>query len=74
MRFLYLIAFIILGSAIGILAYENRELMTIQYFGQSVACPAWLTIAIVYLLGTVTGLIALATLQHAFRHRVASSQ
>jgi uncharacterized integral membrane protein len=68
MRFFYSIVFLILASAMGIFALENRETMTIEYFGQSVTCSRSLMIGVVYLLGIVSGWIIVGLVRRALRH------
>jgi len=55
MRMFYFLILLFLLAAIGVFALQNREVVTLQYLDQSVACPLSLLIAVVYLLGMVSG-------------------
>jgi len=65
MRFLNLIVLAILAGAIGIFAVENREMMTLEYFGQSVTCSRSLLVGVVYLLGMASGSIVVGFVRRA---------
>jgi uncharacterized integral membrane protein len=67
MRLLCFVILLFLVGAIGVFALQNRELITLQYLGQSVSCPPSLLIAIVYLLGMVTGATVIAFVQRSLR-------
>jgi uncharacterized integral membrane protein len=72
MRFFYLIVFVILVGAIGIFAIENREAMTLEFFGRSVTCSRSLMIGVVYLLGMASGSIVVGFLRLALRRATES--
>jgi len=55
MRTLCFLILLLLLAAIGVFALQNREVVTLQYLDRSVACPLSLLIAVVYLLGMVSG-------------------
>ena len=67
MRIVYLVALILLALAMAIFAIENRETMTLRFFDQGVTCPRSLMIAIVYLLGMVSGWTVLGLLRRSLR-------
>jgi len=67
MRRIYFLILLFLVGAIGVFALQNRELITVQFLGQSVSCPPWLLIAIVYLLGMVSGGTVVGFVQHSLR-------
>jgi uncharacterized integral membrane protein len=55
MRVVAVLFLLILLGAIGVFALQNRETITLQYLDRSLSCPLALLIAIVYLLGMVSG-------------------
>ena len=55
MRVIYMLILILVFTAIGIFAWQNRATITIQYLDRSVACPLALLISIVYVLGMMSG-------------------
>ena len=55
MRWVYLLILVLVVGAIGVFALQNPETITLQYFDWRVACPPALLVAIVYLLGMVSG-------------------
>ena len=67
MRMTYSFLLLLVLGAIGIFALENREMMTLTYFRQSVSCPRSLMIAIVYLLGMLSGWIAVGLVRRLLR-------
>lgn len=67
MRMTYFILFMILFFGVVVFAAENRELMTLKYFDQSVSCPRWAMIAIVYLVGMASGCVAFLLLRRSLR-------
>jgi uncharacterized integral membrane protein len=67
MRFYYSIVFLILAGAIGVFAIENRETMTIEYFGQSATCSRSFMIGVVYLFGIVSGCIIVGFMRRVLR-------
>ena len=72
MRVVYLLVLVFLLGAIGVFALQNRELVTIQCLDRSVSCPLSLLIAIVYLLGMVTGWTVVGVVRRSLR-RVSES-
>ena len=72
MRILYLIALLLLLGAAVVFALENREPMTLEFFNQSISCPRSLMIAIVYLLGMVSGWIVVGLVRHSLRRAAQS--
>ncbi len=67
MRIFYGLILLILFGAIGIFALQNRETITLQYLDRSVACPLALLIAIVYLLGMVSGWTVVGFVRRSLR-------
>jgi len=67
MRVIYMLILLVLLGAIGIFALQNRETITLQYLDRSVACPLALLIAIVYLLGMVSGWTVVGFLRRSLR-------
>ena len=55
MRWVYIFILLLLVGAISVFAVQNRELIALQYFDWRVACPLALLVAIVYVLGMVSG-------------------
>lgn len=55
MRFVYLILLLILVVAVAIFAMQNNEIVTLRYLDRSITSSLPLLIAVVYLLGMVSG-------------------
>lgn len=55
MRVIYFLILMLLLGALGVFALQNQEVMTLKYLDRSVSCTAALLIAVVYLLGMVSG-------------------
>lgn len=75
MRLICFLILLFLLAAIGVFALQNREVITLQYLGQSVSCPPALLIGIVYLLGMISGWTVLGFFYHSLRraaHRPAN--
>jgi len=70
MRMTYAFLLLLILGAIAIFALENREMMTLTFFGQSVTCPRSLMIAIVYVLGMLSGWIVVGLVQRLIRREV----
>ncbi len=67
MRMIYFLILLFFLAAIGVFALQNQETITLQYLGRSVSCPPSLLIAIVYLLGMVSGWTLIGLIQRSFR-------
>ena len=55
MRWIYLAIIILFGAATVVFALQNFEIVTVSLFGVNARIPLALLIAVVYLLGAVTG-------------------
>jgi uncharacterized integral membrane protein len=67
MRVIYFLFLLLILAAIGIFAVQNQEVVTIHYLQESVSCPLALLIAIVYLLGMMSGSTLVALVQRSLR-------
>ena len=67
MRVVYFLFLLLILAALGIFAVQNQELVTIHYLQESVSCPLALLIAIVYVLGMVSGSTLVALVQRSLR-------
>lgn len=67
MRVVSFLFLLILLGAIGVFALQNRETITLQYLNRSVSCPLALLIAIVYLLGMVSGWTIVSLFRRSLR-------
>jgi lipopolysaccharide assembly protein A len=68
MRVFYFFVLLLVFIAIGIFAMQNRELITLQYLGESITCPRHLLFAGVYLLGMVSGWTLIGLVRRSYRH------
>jgi uncharacterized membrane protein YciS (DUF1049 family) len=66
-RFLCFLILLIVVAAVVVFAVQNNEGVTIQYLDRSVSCPMSLLIAVVYLLGMVSGWTVVGFLKRSFR-------
>jgi uncharacterized membrane protein YciS (DUF1049 family) len=55
MRMIYFFILLLLAGAVALFVLQNNELITLQYLGQSVECSPAVLLAIVYVLGMVSG-------------------
>jgi lipopolysaccharide assembly protein A len=55
MRFVYLLILLLALAAVVVFAVQNNEAVTLQFLDRSVTCALPLLVAIVYLLGMVSG-------------------
>ena len=55
MRLVYLLILLIVLAALILFAVQNHETVTLQYLNQTVSCSLPLLIAVVYVLGMVSG-------------------
>lgn len=71
MRFLYLLILIILAGAVGIFAWQNSDRVVIHFdypgWKQDPTLPLALLVAIVYLLGMLTGWTVVGILRRSWR-------
>lgn len=64
-----LILLFVLG-AFGVFVLQNQELITLHYLNGSVSCPPSLLVAIVYLLGMLSGWTVVALVQRSLRREL----
>lgn len=55
MRFLYFLILVIFLGAIGLFAFQNRDLLTVTFWRWSISSSTSLLIILVYLIGMVSG-------------------
>jgi uncharacterized membrane protein YciS (DUF1049 family) len=55
MRFVYFLVLLIVVAAVALFAVQNHETVTLQYLDRSISSPLPVLIAVVYLLGMVSG-------------------
>ena len=67
MRMIYFLILLFFLAAIGVFALQNQEAIILQYLGRSVSCPPSLLIAIVYVLGMVSGWTVVGLIQRSLR-------
>jgi len=67
MRSIGFLILLFLVGAISVFALQNRESITLRYLDRSVSCPPALGIAIVYLLGMVSGGTVVGLVQCSLR-------
>ena len=67
LRLIYFLILLFFLAAIGVFALQNQEAITLQYLGRSVSCPLSLLIAIVYVLGMVSGWTVVGLIQRSLR-------
>lgn len=67
MRMLCFLFLLLLAVAIGIFAVQNPESITLQYLGRTIECPPALLVAVIYLLGMVSGGAVLGLVQRSWR-------
>ena len=67
MRVIHFLILLLLLGAIGIFALQNREVIALQYLDRSVSCQLSLLIAIVYLLGMVSGWTVVSLVRRSLR-------
>jgi uncharacterized integral membrane protein len=54
-------------AALAIFAFQNDEIVTLQYFNRSVTLPMSLLIVVVYLLGMLSGWTVVGFLRRSWR-------
>lgn len=67
MRWLYLLFVLLLVGAIAIFALQNQEPIMLQYFNQNISCTPALLVAVVYVLGMVSGWTVVSLVQRSLR-------
>jgi lipopolysaccharide assembly protein A len=67
MRFVYLLILLLALAAVVVFAVQNNEAVTLQFLDRSVTCALPLLVAIVYLLGMVSGWTVLGLLRRSLR-------
>jgi uncharacterized integral membrane protein len=72
MRLTYFLILLFVAGAIGVFALENREAMSVQFLDQSISSPRWLMIAVVYLLGMVSGWMVVGLVRRMMREATPS--
>lgn len=65
MRWFYLAVIVLLGALTAVFAMQNFQIVTVSFFRVGAQMPLAFLIAIIYLLGAVTGSILLALLRRA---------
>ncbi len=66
MRWVYLAVIVLFAAATIIFALQNFEIVTVSFLGTNVRVPLALLIAVVYLLGAVTGGSLFALLRRSY--------
>ena len=74
MRVFYMLFLLLLAGAIGIFALQNRERIELHYLGWDTSCSPALLIAIVYLVGMVSGWTVVSLVQRSMRRVSTPSQ
>jgi putative membrane protein len=67
MRVVYLLILLLALAAVVVFALQNDETVTLRYLDRSVTCALPLLVAIVYLVGMVSGWTVLGLLRRSFR-------
>lgn len=67
MRVICLVILLVVVAAVAVFAVQNSEDVTLQYLDRSASCPMSLLIAVVYLLGMVSGWTVVGLLRRSFR-------
>jgi putative membrane protein len=67
MRWIHLAVIVLFVAATVLFAVQNFDIVTMSFLGFSVRAPLWLLVAIVYVLGMVTGGSLVALLRRSFR-------
>ena len=65
MRFVYLLILLLALAAVIVFAVQNNETVTLQYLDWSVTCALPLFVAIVYLVGMVSGWTVIGLLRRS---------
>jgi putative membrane protein len=67
MRVICFLILLIVVAALVVFTVQNKEDVTLKYLDRSVSCPMSLLIAVVYLLGMVSGWTIVGFLKRSFR-------
>jgi uncharacterized integral membrane protein len=67
MRLVYLVILLLALAALAVFAVQNNETVTLEYLNWRVTCALPLLIAVVYLLGMVSGWTVIGLLRHSLR-------
>jgi lipopolysaccharide assembly protein A len=67
MRAFFFLVLLIVAGVVGVFAFQNQEMVTIQFFDWSVSYPLAIVVGIVYLAGMVSGWTVLGTVRRSFR-------
>jgi putative membrane protein len=67
MRFVCFLILLIVVAAVAVFCVQNNEPVTLQYLDRSVTSSLPLLIAVVYLLGMVSGWTVVGFLKHSLR-------
>jgi putative membrane protein len=67
MRFVYLLILMLALAAVVVFAVQNNENVTLLYLDRSITCALPLLVAVVYLLGMVSGWTVIGLLRRSLR-------
>jgi uncharacterized membrane protein YciS (DUF1049 family) len=67
MRLVYLLILLLVLAAVILFAVQNHETVTIEYFNRSLSCSLPLLIAVVYLLGMLSGWTVVGFLKRSIK-------
>ena len=67
MRWFYLVIVVLFVAATLIFVLQNFDLVTMAFLGMRIRAPLALVVAVVYVLGAITGGSLLALLRHSIR-------
>lgn len=70
MRFLYFLLLVALLAVIGIFAWENQAITTVQFLQWQVGGPLSLVVAVVYILGMLSGSFLVGMLRRSYHEVV----
>jgi lipopolysaccharide assembly protein A len=73
MRWFYLVIVIVFVAATLIFVLQNFDLVTMAFLGTRIRAPLALLVAVVYVLGAITGGSLFALLRHSIRESKASA-
>lgn len=63
MRYVYLGIWLLVLGAIGVFAFQNREMVTLSFLNWGISCPVSLLVILVYLLGMASGWTMLSVMR-----------
>jgi lipopolysaccharide assembly protein A len=67
MRFVYFVLLLLALAAVVVFAMQNNETVTLRYLDRSITCALPLLVAVVYLLGMVSGWTVIGLLRRSLR-------